>query len=143
MKTKEYKLYKTAKKTAKENNIIISTKDNKILFDYTELNKNLELSEIEKQHIKEKSLEFLSIKNFYEYECFYGCNYDNFTAFDGIAIFYCYRIYDIHGKLRYKIYQFVGLIHNKYNRNSIYDNFINSKVITAPIYKIPINDIEI
>lgn len=143
MRVKEYKIFKTAKKTAKENNLIISNMDNKILFDYTELNENLALSEIEKKHIKENSLEFLSIKNFNEYECFYGCDYDNFTAFDGIATFYCYRVYDIHGQLRYRIYQFVGLIHNRYHRRSIYDNFINSKVIAMPIYIMPVNDIEI
>lgn len=60
MKIKEYKLYKTAKKTAKENNLeyvdSFETGKRNILFDFSLLDNTDKLTNEEKQYIREHAL---------------------------------------------------------------------------------------
>ena len=58
MKVKEYKLFKSAQKTAKQNNLIISDNNisnGKVLFDFTALDSMI-ISDIEKEIIKNDAL---------------------------------------------------------------------------------------
>ena len=113
MKIKEYKLYKTAKKTAKENNLehIDSFEAGKrnILFDFSLLDSTDELTDDEKQYIRDHALRYVYASN---YEQFYGKEFDDFTVCDGRALYYPHKVYDEHGcERRYVIMQLAKIIH--------------------------------
>ena len=98
MKIKEYKLYKTAKKTAKENNLeyvdSFETGKRNILFDFSLLDNTDKLTDEEKQYIREHAL-----RNLHASDCeqFYGKEFDDFTVCNGRALYYPHKVYDEHG----------------------------------------------
>lgn len=115
MKIKEYKLYKTAKKTAKENNLeyvdSFETGKRNILFDFSLLDNTDKLTNEEKQYIREHAL-----RNLHASDCeqFYGKEFDNFTVCNGRALYYPHKVYDEHGcERRYVIMQLAKIIHAK------------------------------
>ncbi len=86
MKIKEYKLYKTAKKTAKENELIVKSDDTKVLYDfslYYEYFKNI-ISEENLKGIIENVIKYHYFLNDWEYS-FYtsklGARYASNTHF--------------------------------------------------------------
>lgn len=140
MRIKKYNLYKTVKKTAKENNLVIAERqrDTYKLFDFSELD-NIGLPEEEKEYIKETALQHVCGAFL---ESFYGKEIDNFSFFDGTARFHCHRVYNEHGKLLYRIFQLVSLEHKKYCRKSIYEKYHATTWIIHNIWAAP-SDIEI
>lgn len=116
-----YKLFKTVKKTAKENGLLIS-KDwncNTILFDFALLD-TLEISDREKQLVKSSALKNVCVSN---KDDFYGADFDNFTRCNGITNYISNNVYNKHGKRLYTIMQLTRIKHNSFNRDCIYDSF--------------------
>lgn len=144
MKVKEYKLFKTAKKTASENNLVIAerttSKDAYRLFDFSELDTLYGIPENEKEIIKKSALKHVCSAFSNDY---YGKEIDNFTACDGISKFYCYRIYNESGKLLYRIFQLVALNHKHMERNSIYNNYTTTTYEMTCGWSAPMLDYEI
>lgn len=138
-RTKEYKYFKTAKKTAKENNLAIA--DTKTLFDFSFMDNILVLKEWEKEVIKNDAMK--NVKP-YNKESLYIAMYDNFTACDGIARYNVHNVYDTHGKKLYTILELAEIEHYHKECKSIYDKYYNvNKVICHRIYNQPMTDIEI
>ena len=145
MGEKEYKLFKTVKKTAKENNLIIadniSHKNLKLLFDFSLLDRMNNISMEEKEAIKKKALKnvspaFLSLS--------YMTEFDNFSYCNGKALFYKHRVYTDNGcKYLYDILQLGKIIHSHYERKSIYDDFQETNKSADCGYSKPISDLEI
>lgn len=145
MKIKEYKLYKTAKKTAKENNLeyvdSFETGNRNILFDFSLLDSTDELMDYEKRYIKNHALRHIdAVWN----EQFYGKEYDNFTYCDGRALYYPHKVYDEHGcERRYVIMQLAKIIHTRRTRNSVYDEYDSTEIKIDSGYTEPVSDYEV
>lgn len=142
MKTKEYKLSKSIAKTARENNLVVAENNisnGKILFDFSELN-NVEISENEKNVIREDSLENVCASN---KESFYGMEFDDYSLCIGRALYYAYKVYNTSGKRLYVIMQFVKLEHTHTERKSIYDNWNSTKITYDGEYQPPFDDFEV
>lgn len=143
MKTKEYNLFKTAKKTAKENNLIIAENNiatTKTLFDFSELD-NVDIQEWEKEVIKENALKNVCTFN---KESFYGAEYDIFTSCIGMALYIPYKVFEKEsGKHLYNIMQFAKINHTHSERKSLYDSWENTNIEYKTLYTEPMGDIEI
>lgn len=145
MKIKEYKLYKTAKKTAKENDLeyvdSIETGKGNILFDFSLLDNADELTDDEKQYIRDHALRHVCASNC---EQFYGKEFDNFTVCDGKALYYPYKVYDENGcKRRYVIMQLAKITHTRGIRKNIYDNYETTEIELDSGYTEPASDYEV
>ena len=119
--SKEYKISKTAAKTAKENNLVIadSYEKEKRLLDFSLL-EDMEISDEEKEVIKKYAQ---SVSAAYK-ESFYGETFDNFHACNGIALYKPYKVYNSStGKRLYVIYQLVAIKHYSSHRQSVYDEY--------------------
>ena len=77
---KQYKTFRTAVKTAKENNLILKDKEN--LFDFSLLD-SIEISAREKEYIKNHDIKYVSAAF---KESFYGTEFDNFSACIGKSL---------------------------------------------------------
>lgn len=145
MKIKEYKLYKTAKKTAKENNLeyvnSIETGKRNILFDFSLLDNADELTDDEKQYIRDHALRYVYASNC---EQFYGKEFDDFTVCDGRALYYPHKVYDEHGcERRYVIMQLAKIVHTRGTRNSVYDDYETTEIKLDSGYTEPVSDYEV
>lgn len=143
MKIKEYNLFKTVKKAAKENNLIIAENNlatTKTLFDFSELD-NVDIQEWEKDVIKTDALKNVCSFN---KESFYGAEYDNYTSCIGRALFFSHKVYEKKsGKHLYNVMQFVMINHTHSERKSVYDSWKNTNTEYKSLYSIPMDDIEI
>lgn len=141
-RVKQYKLYKTAQKTARENNLVIaekkSPKDTVRMFDFAEL-EGIPMSEIEKEVIQKDALDHVGSAFL---ESFYGREVDNFFFFDGVAKYHCHRVYDEQGRLLYRIFQLVEMVHRKNKRRSVYEKYTQTAWEMPSIWSKP-DDIEI
>lgn len=145
MKIKEYKLYKTAKKTAKENSLeyvdSFETGKRNILFDFSLLDNTDELTDDEKQYIREHAL-----RNLHASDCeqFYGKEFDNFTVCNGRVLYYPHKVYDEHGcERRYVIMQLAKIIHARGTRKSVCDDYETMEIKLDSGYTEPVSDYEI
>ena len=119
--TKEYRISKTAAKTAKENNLVIadSYEKEKRLLDFSLL-EGMEISDDEKEVIKKYAQ---SVSAAYK-ESFYGETFDSFHMCNGIALYKPYKIYNSStGKRLYVIFQLVAIKHYSSHRQSVYDEY--------------------
>ena len=119
--SKEYKISKTAAKTAKENNLVIadSYEKEKRLLDFSLL-EDLEIPDDEKEVIKKYAK---NVSAAYK-ESFYGETFDSFHMCNGIALYKPYKIYNNStGKRLYVIYQLVAIKHYSSHRQSVYDEY--------------------
>lgn len=119
--SKEYKISKTAAKTAKENNLVIadSYEKEKRLLDFSLL-EGMEIPYEEKEVIKKYAQ---SVSAAYK-ESFYGETFDNFYTCNGIALYKPYKVYNSStGKRLYVIYQLVAIKHYSRHRQSVYDEY--------------------
>lgn len=141
---KEYKTFKTSKKTAKENNLIIAekvtNKDITRLFDFSFLDA-VAITDTEKEVIKNDALKHVSGKPYNT--SYYGKVIDNFTWFDGVATYNIHNVYNTSGKLLYRIIELAELTHKRCTRKSIYEKYTISTTIAHRVYDQPINDIEL
>lgn len=141
MTIKEYKLSKTANKTAKENNLIPASYGTNILLDISILANAIEpeylgfVTEcIRKQHI------------FHDTNTIFILRYDKFTAFEIRAAFVNHSVYNKETyKRRYLIAEMVAVKVTKMHRSSVYqasyDNI--TETIKKTDHSAPLNDIEI
>lgn len=142
MNVKQYDLFKTAKKTAKENNLVIAENNlatTTTLFDFSELD-NVDLQDWEKEVIKADALKNVCS---YNKESFYGAEYDNFMSCIGRAVYTPHKVYSKEGKHLYNIMQFIGVVHTHSERKSIYDERENAQIKYKSSYTMPLDDIEI
>lgn len=142
MKVKEYKLFKSAQKTAKQNNLIISDNNisnGKVLFDFTALNSMI-ISDIEKEIIKNDALK--NVCSFSK-ESFYGSEIDSFTTCIGYALYYAHPVYGKTGKRLYVIMQLAKVQHTHTERKSMYDAWENTKTEYSDGYMQPVFDLEV
>ncbi len=142
MKIKEYKLYKSPQKTMKENNLIESEKlgNTKTLIDFSELENIQELTEEEKEVIKQDAIKNICA---YSREAFYGKEIDNFTSCIGIAGYYIHRVYRKDGKHLYNIMQLGKIVHTHTERESVYDSWESVRYEWKSDYSQPLNDYEL
>lgn len=120
---KDYKYYKTAKKTARENNLVIADglcgNTEKRIFDFSLLD-SVDISEQEKKTIMSDAVQTVAA---WQKTSLYGKIFDKFTACDGEANYYTTRVYNKTGRKRlYCIYTLVGLKHYHKERKSVYEN---------------------
>lgn len=143
MKVKEYKLFKTASKTATENNLILSDNNisnGKVLFDFAALDM-VTISDVEKDIIKKDALK--NVCAFLK-DSYYGAEIDNFTTCMGIAHYIMHPVYNGKtGKRLYVIMQLAKLQHTHSKRSSIYDPWENTKTEYSDSYTSPVFDLEI
>ena len=142
MKIKEYKLFKTIYKTAKENNLVIA--ENNIattttLFDFSEMD-NINLEEWEKDVVKNDALKNVCA---YNRKSFYGKEIDNFTSCIGIAGYYIHRVYRKDGKHLYNIMQLEKIVHTHTERKSLYNTNESVRYEWKSDYSQPLNDYEL
>lgn len=114
---KDYKLFKTAKKTAKENGLVFA--DNQRIFDFSSLDE-LNIPEEEKQIMKEVALKTVTI-TFNTAYCIH--RFDNFHFIDGFIDYSVYRVYDNHGKRLYCIFEAENIHHTSGKRNCVWDEY--------------------
>lgn len=144
MKIKEYVYHKSAQKTAKENNLILSENElvkYKMIFDFSLLD-DLDIPEWQKAIIREDALKNIKNSNKLSY---YGKVHDDFTACDGIAAYHVTRVFSsTNGKLLYSIFTLAKIRHDNKSRKSIYDNYydVNTTEIKTD-YTERVNDVEI
>ncbi len=142
MKIKEYDLYKSVAKTMKENGLtegkgIYNTKT---LIDFSELENISELTEKEKQIIKQDAIKNVCA---YNRESFYGKDIDSFTSCIGIAGYYIHRVYRKDGKHLYNIMQLGKIAHTHTERKSVYDTNESVRYEWKSDYSQPLNDYEL
>lgn len=140
--TKQYKLFKTVKKTANENNLLIAENNlatTKTLFDFSGLD-NINLEEWEKDIIKNDALKNVCSFN---KESFYGAEYDLFKSCIGRAFYIPHKVYSREGKHLYNVMQFASIIHTHSERNSIYDSWKSVQNEYKTVYSEPLDDLEI
>lgn len=140
MKTKQYNLYKTIAKTARENNLTRSTRYNDILFDFSALSGST-ISGAEQEIIREDALDYICMSC---KDSFYGSNINQFSYCDGQAHYIMHPVYNAKtGKRLYVIAQLSSFDHINGNRNSIYDDYTCTKYHYSDGYTEPMIDIEI
>lgn len=143
MRVKEYNISKTAFRTAKDNALLLTdgiANKTKRLFDFSLLD-DMTISEEEKEVIKADAVRGVTAANKVS---FYGKLFDDFYACDGIAKYFCHRVFGVEGKHLYNIFQLASVEHAHKERKSIYENkYIVTNYNASEGYTEPINDIEI
>lgn len=135
---KEYRVFKTATKTAKENNLVLKDKEN--LFDFSLLD-SMTISDREKEHIKEHDLKYISAAF---KESFYGTEFDNYSACIGRALYHVQKVFSgTTGKIRYRIFTLAKIEHNTQERIHVGDEYTATTYRKSNGYSEPIFDIEI
>lgn len=145
MRVKQYNVYKTAKKTATENNLVIAVdnlgvQDKKRLFDFSEIDNNHALRPEEKDYIKQSAMDHVSAAFKSDY---YGKEIDSFYHFNGVTEFIVHRIYREDGKHLYNIFQAVANRHHRYERKCTWDEYRHSGAEMMTGWNAPIYDYEI
>lgn len=142
MKIKEYKLYKSAAKTMKENGLTEGKGlyNTKTLIDFSEL-KNIDfLIEEEREIIKQDAIKNVCA---YNRESYYGKEIYSFTSCIGIAGYYIHRVYRKDGKHLYNIMQLGKIVHTHTERKSVYDTNESVRYEWKSDYSQPLNDYEL
>lgn len=119
----KYKIFKTAEKTAKENNLIMYDKER--LFDFSLLDK-LDITEEEKNSIKEHSLKYVLP---YSRDVFYETKFNNFSVCSGIGIYRMQRVYSTNGKIRYRIFKLAKIKHTHYERTCVWKEYETTTIM--------------
>lgn len=142
MKTKKYKLFKTAKKTAKENNLILSKDffNNNVLFDFSLLDTCYNIPDNDKKAIINSALKNVYASNKIDY---YGNELDNFYNYDGMSLYNAHRVYNTHGQRLYVIMELKNLRHRMNERKSIYENYRCTMIEASSGTCEPLNDYEL
>lgn len=135
---KQYKTFRTAVKTAKENNLILKDKEN--LFDFSLLD-SIEISAREKEYIKNHDIKYVSAAF---KESFYGTEFDNFSACIGKSLYHVQKVFsETTEKIRYRIFTLARIEHNTQERNAVWDQYTVTTFNASNEYIEPIFDIEI
>ena len=115
---KDYKLFKTAKKTAKENGLVYA--DNKRIFDFSLL-EELDIPEEEKQVMKDAALKTVTAGSKTAYAI---KKLDNFHFIDGYVDYSVNKVFTDNGcKRLYCIFEAANVHHTSGNRKCVWDEF--------------------
>lgn len=141
MVEKQYKLFKTAKKTAIENNLGFSQNrfGKNVLVDFSALNE-IVISETEKEIIKFDTLKSATDSS---YDAFYGAEIDNFTSCIGHVVLYRHNVYNTQGKRLYVIIQVAKVKHIHLERKNIFSEWEKTVTKYAVKYGEPPEYLEI
>lgn len=118
---KEYKLFKTAKKTAKENGLVVEdgiVSKEKRVFDFSLLDK-INIPDIEKEVIQERAIKTVSASSRTAY---HQHQFSNFYWCGGHVDYAIHRVYSIDGRRLYCIFQIVRIHHYNANRNTVWED---------------------
>lgn len=129
MNIKEYALRKTAKETAKKNNLVYVNgnrmSDEKLLFDFSFL-ETLDIPENEMETIKAESRCNCSATN---RTAFVLYDVDNWTLCNAIVDFNVHKVYsEKSGKLLYRIMEVKHVRYTHAERKSIYDVYYTENI---------------
>lgn len=115
---KEYKLFKTAKKTAKENDLVFA--DNQRIFDFSALD-ILDVHEEEKQVMKDVALKSVTAGSKTAYAI---KKFDNFHFIDGYVDYSVYKVFADNGCKRiYCIFEAANIHHTSGKRKCVWDEY--------------------
>lgn len=138
MKVKEYKTFKTAAKTAKENNLVLRDKES--LFDFSLLD-SMEISDREKEYIRNHDIKCVSgaLK-----ESFYGTEFDNFSACIGKSLYHVQKVFsEKSGKIIYRIFTLARIEHNTQERTCVWKEYTTTTYRASDDYMESDFDIEL
>lgn len=127
---KEYKVFRSPAKTAKENNLVlVNGLGNKCkrLFDFSLLDET-EIPEKEKEAIKEWALKDVTGSHL---TSFYAKKFNNFYACEGNAAYTMQRVFSVDGVRLYNIFRLDFLRHSQIIQKTYYDDF----TVTTNQYK--------
>ena len=122
MSAKEYKVFKSPAKTAKENNLVLTDGiSNKLkrLFDFSLLEET-KISKEEREVIEEYALKYVTAADL---ESLYGKAFNNFHTCDGQAFYTVQKVYSQDGKRLYNIFHLGIIKHRSAVRKCVYDDF--------------------
>ena len=122
MSSKEYRVFRSPVKTAKENNLVLAdgiANKLKRLFDFSLL-EDTKIPEEEREVIKEYALKYVTAA---DAESFYGKAFNNFHTCDGQAFYNVQKVYSTDGKRLYNIFHLGAIKHGSAFRKSVYDDF--------------------
>lgn len=122
MSVKEYKIFRSPAKTAKENNLIlVDGISNKLkrLFDFSLLEET-KISKEEREVIEKYALKYVTAADL---ESLYGKAFNNFHSCDGRALYTVQRVYSQDGKRLYNIFHLETIKHRSAVRKCVYDDF--------------------
>lgn len=125
----KYNLFKTAKKTAKENNLQFvdgnRMTDQKLLFDFSNLD-GLDIPDYEKEVIKEECMQHCACGTS---TAFVMYNKDNFETLHVIADFVYNGVFNEKtGKLLYRIFELKKIKYFHGERTTVYNQYFNENV---------------
>lgn len=136
-----YKLFKSASKTAKENNLILSGNKDKKLFDFSLLD-TLSISAEEKETIKRYALQYVTpaFK-----ESMYGEEFNYLHNCNGISLYHIQKVFSGQtGKRIYSIFTLAKIKHYSCRRKNMYEQYYDTTEYKADNHKYePLNDIEL
>lgn len=129
MSAKKYELYKTAKKTAKENGLVYvdgnNMTDAKSLFDFGFL-ETLDIPENELNIIKAEAMKYCSAAN---KTAFIIHDMDNFTMLNAIVDFAAHKVFSTETwKMKFVILTAKHVQYSHAERKSVYDIYYNENV---------------
>jgi hypothetical protein len=141
MAIKEYNVTKNVQKTATENKLIVSDRDQKVLFDFSLLDQ-FNITDQEKELIKADAMKCIS-PAFKEQIYFFVIN--PFSGCNGIAYYCMHQVYNKKSwKRLYVIMQLTAIKHYHGDRQSIYDQCYKTTETTVKSdYFEPLTDYEI
>ncbi|MCI8506930.1 MAG: hypothetical protein HFI67_12200 [Lachnospiraceae bacterium] len=129
----KYKLFNTASKTAKENNLILSRDKDKKMFDFSLLD-TIKISEEEKEIIKKYALKYVdpAFK-----KSMYGEVFSYLHNCNGIALYHIQKVFSKNtGRRLYSIFILTKIKHYTNRRKSIYEECYDSVEYKADNQKI-------
>ena len=134
MKIKDYKLSKTLKKTARENQLLISSNNAELLIDISILDDiDLIIPDTDMEEIKNHISKYLI--TWYSNEEMFFIRIDNFTAYDIRVKLANHRIFNaVTGKRRYVITQITNMRIQKLTRTNVYDDYTVAEQILKTYY---------
>lgn len=129
----KYNLFKTAKKTAKENNLIEAVSryydGNNLFYDFS-LFEELKMSDDEKQAIISDTMEHHAI-SWYSQPLPTICNLDRFTGFYGQITTAAHRVYKSDGRRIMVIIEIIAVNLEKQSRRDVWSEYKTEATYTA------------
>lgn len=140
---KEYKLFKTAKKTAKENGLILAdgveTSKEKRVFDFSLLDK-MNIPEIEKEVIWKSAIKTVLASSRTAY---HQHQFSNFYWCGGYVDYAIHRVYSVDGRRLFCIFQIAKIHHYNAHRKNVWEDGVVSTYDLEDCYTGVSTDVEL
>ena len=135
MERKEYKLYATAKKTAKENNLVSSKREPNVYYDFSLLDQIKFYEDYEREMLENDIIKYTEI-TWFEQPLPTIILYDNFTHYTGQVRTAWRRVFNRQGKRIMIIVEVTKLHIEKQTRTSIYEQTMKTQYeYDAEVYR--------